>query len=256
MTTVTSNTSPPTSRPPDENTTLLKLNGACVNYGTRRILECINLHLQRGEIVSLLGVSAIGKSTLLRCLAGIQPLDSGVRTTELGLRIAVQFQALVLQPWLDIAGHLRVAKQLSRSNASVSEVLDLVGLANRASNRVHELSGGMRTRLAFGRALIQLPGLLLLDEPYSSLDVVARNGMYALLTQIVRQRNIGALIVTHDLVEALRVADRVVMLCGAPATIVEIGRLTGPVPRPEERLGDPDLREALGRIRVLLEQVC
>lgn len=227
----------------------LRLRQASAGYGQQVVFDRVTLAVQRGEIVSLLGASAVGKSTLARCLAGLHPLRTGERIVHRGARVALQSQSPVLQPWLDVTSHVRIAAQLSSSGRSVEDVLQVVGLSHRARARPHELSGGQRTRLAFARVLVQAPDVLILDEPFGGLDYWSRSELHKLLVDTVRGGAVGALLVTHDIVESLLLGDRVVMLQGAPAMLLDVAVLRGTTPRGEERLGDKDLCDALARIR-------
>lgn len=194
------------------------------------VFEGVSLGVRAREIVVLLGGSGCGKSTLLRALAGLAPPTTGaVRFLGEPLRAphprsAVLFQQPGLLPWLDVARNVgfgldfRHQPHLSPAvrRARVDAALDAVGLGQRQSLWPSQLSGGMAQRVALARALAREPVLLLADEPFSALDAVTRAQMQALLVELVHRWHTAALLVTHDIDEAIRVADRI-LLMGAPA---------------------------------------
>ena len=190
-------------------------------FGTQRVLEDVSLDVRSGMVLAVLGASGAGKTTLLRVLAGLEDADAGeitlagrrVTTLPAEARGAVCLsQEPLLFPHLDvfenIAFGLRVrgasAADIEREVQSWLHALDLAGFAHR---RPETLSGGQRQRVAFARALVVKPTLLLLDEPFSSLDPPTRAAMQALFLDKVRPQRIATICVTHDLGEALRVGD-------------------------------------------------
>lgn len=220
------------------------------------ILEDFALAVAPGEIVAVLGQSGVGKSSLLRVLAGLQQPSRGVvRVGDEALagvhpRVALAFQDPGLLPWLtlekNVAFGLDFKRQprLSREAqaARVDSAIDEVGLAHARRLFPSELSGGMAQRAALARCLARMPEVLLLDEPFGALDEVTRASMQKLLLKVTADFGAATVLITHDIDEALLVADRVVLLGGAPAR--EIGQWRIELPKPRE----DDLVE-LGRLR-------
>jgi len=190
------------------------------------VLSAVDLDVAAGEIVVLLGASGSGKSTLLRCIAGLHPLRSG--RVAIGGRdvagvpverrgVGLVFQDHALFPHRDVAGNVAFGPRMQGLDAGaiaerVHDALTLVGLSALAGRSVDQLSGGEQQRVALARALAAGPRLLLLDEPYGSLDRPLRERLLAELPGLVHDSGAGALLVTHDQQEALAVADRVAVL--------------------------------------------
>ncbi|WP_175821063.1 ATP-binding cassette domain-containing protein [Burkholderia sp. BCC0419] len=214
--------------------------------GERRntVLADVSLSVERGEIVALIGPSGTGKSSLLRALAGLERPQSGTVSvggaTLLGPhpRIAIAFQDPCLLPWLsterNVAFGLAFAHQerLTRDQQRerVRSALRAVGLEAAASLRPAQLSGGMAQRAALARALARQPHALLLDEPFSALDEVTRAAMQQLLVNIVSTTRCATVLVTHDIDEALLVADRIVLL-GTQGRFIDAWQVDFPHPR-------------------------
>lgn len=216
------------------------LAAAGVNLAYRRkgapaqvVLRDFSLELGAGEVIALLGPSGVGKSTLLRVLAGLQrPDGGGVRVFGRALRaphpaVSVMFQDPCLLPWKTVRGNVAVgvglasqpAASAGERRARVEATLAEVGLEDVLDQYPAKLSGGMAQRVALARCLVRRPSILLLDEPFAALDVVNRAAMQALLLREVRRHAAAAVLVTHDVDEALRVADRVLVLRGRPAVL-------------------------------------
>lgn len=209
-------------------------------YGQRRVLSRTTLRLARGEIVSLVGPSGCGKSTLLRIVAGLDRqyrgtvrLDGEVQHGP-SSRIGVIFQEPRLLPWLDVAANIGFAAgRHAGRDPHVAQLIDEVGLGGFADALPSALSGGMAQRVAIARGLYSRPDLLLLDEPFSAVDAMTRMKLQALLLQLVDLHRTSALLVTHDLDEALYLSDRVLLMAAQPGRIereIQIDR-----PRPRER---------------------
>jgi thiamine transport system ATP-binding protein len=203
---------------------VLQVSDVRAGYGTGPdVLLGASLDVGDGEVVALLGASGSGKSTLLRCVAGLQPLRSGtvriagsdVRDVSVERRrVGLVFQDHALFPHRDVAGNVAFGPRMQGLDAAeaatrVGRALSDVGLSHLARRAVDELSGGEQQRVALARALAARPRLLLLDEPYGSLDRPLRERLASDLPGLVRAQGIGALLVTHDQQEALRAADRV-----------------------------------------------
>jgi sulfonate transport system ATP-binding protein len=234
-----------------------RLNAVSRSFGTtgtvRPVLTDVDLDVAAGEVVALLGASGSGKSTLLRLVAGLDSPTSGTvtiggrRVTGIEARAAVVFQEPRLLPWRTLAQNVAfgLPDGLSRraAAAEVERWLDAVGLADFAQHRPREVSGGMAQRTALARALVRRPGVLLLDEPLAALDALTRLRMQDLVDGLQRTSGATVLLVTHDVDEALHLADRVVVLGpGAdPPAGAGIGHLvTVPGGRPRDR-GAPEL---------------
>jgi sulfonate transport system ATP-binding protein len=191
-------------------------------YGTHLVFDGFDLDVVRGERVAILGASGCGKSTLLRCIAGLERADAGTVTT--GGEIGVVFQEPRLFPWLDVERNVAFPARSDEERARVPNVLALVGLAHAAHRLPKELSGGMAQRAALARALVRDPELLLLDEPFASLDALRRIELRTAVREILAMTRASAILVTHDVDDAFALADRIVVLGGAPAEIVYAAR--------------------------------
>jgi NitT/TauT family transport system ATP-binding protein len=214
-------------------------------YAQKAIFHDVTIHIQRREIVALLGCSGCGKSTLLRVLAGLQAPDRG-EVSFLGQplcsphpRSALLFQQASLLPWLTVAGNVgfglnfkhqpHIAKQ--EQAARIDHALSAVGLANQGQHYPAQMSGGMAQRVALARALAREPELLFADEPFSALDAITRAEMQALLVDVVHRWNTAVLLVTHDIDEAILVADRILLMGEHPGRIVREWNVAIPQPR-------------------------
>ena len=205
------------------------------------VLERISLDVAPGEFVALLGPSGCGKSTLLRLVAGLEPASEGALLFD-GVEIdrpdpsrVVVFQDPTLFPWRTVEQNVLLglqARGIARTERHrVDEALDLVGLSEFASAYPHQLSGGMAQRAALARALVNEPRLLILDEPLGKLDSLTRLAMQTELTRLWQGAGFTALLVTHDVEEALVLADRVIVLSHRPARILSEIRVDRPYPR-------------------------
>ncbi len=190
-------------------------------YGTHLVFDGLDLDVARGERIAVLGASGCGKSTLLRCIAGLERPDAGTIATS--GEIGVVFQEPRLFPWLNVERNVAFPARNASEGARVEGVLGLVGLAHAAKRLPKQLSGGMAQRAALARALVRDPHLLLLDEPFASLDALRRIELRAAVREILEFTKASAILVTHDVEDALALADRVIVLAGAPAEVVFTG---------------------------------
>lgn len=211
-------------------------------------LQNVTLDIKEGEFISLIGHSGCGKSTLLNLMAGLSQaseggiLMNGRQVTDPGPERMVVFQNYSLLPWLSVRQNIALAVDTVYPNQSLEERqqivernIKLVNLAAAANKFPAELSGGMKQRVAIARALAIRPKLLLLDEPFGALDALTRGNMQQQLMQICQESGLTAVMVTHDVDEALLLSDRVVCLSNGPAA--GIGRIIAvPIPRPRDRL--------------------
>jgi len=223
---------PPERKPVARQGASIVLQGLGKAYGARRVLHGVDLNLKAGEFVAVVGRSGCGKSTLLRAIAGIETADEG--NTRVGngaadASLRIMFQEPRLLPWKSVLQNVALGLPYGLGRAAAA--LSTVGLAERADDWPAELSGGQRQRVALARALVHEPNVLLLDEPLGALDALTRIEMQQLIESLWRQRGFTAVLVTHDVQEALALADRVLL--------VEDGRiaLDLPVhlPRPRQR---------------------
>ena len=212
----------------------VQLRGVGKRYGERTVLTDFDLSIERGSFVAIVGRSGCGKSTLLRLVAGLEKTTSGVldkRTEDGGpLDTRIMFQDARLLPWKSVLQNVMLG--LGRSaREDARAVLAEVGLLERANDWPAQLSGGQRQRVALARALVHRPQLLLLDEPLGALDALTRIEMHALIERLWREHRFTALLVTHDVHEAVALGDRILL--------IEEGRiaLDQPVPlaRPRAR---------------------
>lgn len=217
--------------------------------GAFTALRDINLEIHKGEFVTLIGHSGCGKSTLLNLIAGLSDPTSGYLFLS-GRQIAgpgpdrgVVFQNHSLLPWLTCFENIHLAvervfaatESKDRLRERTQKALDMVGLSSSADKRPHEISGGMKQRVGIARALAMEPKVLLMDEPFGALDALTRARLQDELMRIVTATGSTVVMVTHDVDEAVLLADRVVMMTNGPAaTIGEI--LSVDLPRPRERL--------------------
>lgn len=222
------------------------------------ILADLDLSVARGEFVVIVGESGVGKSTVLRVLIGLARPSSGtVRlATRPGCRtpMALVFQDARLLPWRRVAANVAFGLEgsgLTRAQrrAKAHEMLALVGLSDLAQRWPHQLSGGQRQRVAIARALAVDPDVLLMDEPFSALDSLTREGLQDELQRIQAQTGKTILFVTHDIDEAVTLADRVVVLAGSPGRVA--ADMTIDVPRPRLRR-DGALLQAARQLRAEL----
>ena len=197
------------------------------SFGTRRVLDGIDLALAPGEFVAIVGRSGCGKSTLLRAIAGLEQLDAGAIKGNGALRM--MFQEARLLPWKTVEDNVRLG--VTGDPAPARSALQAVGLAGRATDWPAALSGGQKQRVALARALVHQPPLLLLDEPLGALDALTRIEMQRLIESLWLARGFTAVLVTHDVQEAIALTDRVL--------VIEQGRIALDVkidlPRPRRR---------------------
>ncbi|KJY25945.1 sulfate ABC transporter ATP-binding protein [Streptomyces sp. NRRL S-444] len=211
--------------------------------GSQLVLDDISLDVAPGEFVTILGASGCGKSTLLNLVAGLDKPSAG--TIETAGRPALMFQEHALFPWLTAGKNIELALRLrgvakAERKPEAERLLELVRLGGAYGKRVHELSGGMRQRVALARALAQDSRLLLMDEPFAALDAITRDVLHGELTRIWEETNLSVLFVTHNVREAVRLAQRVVLLSSRPGRVAKEWTVGIPQPR---RIEDADVAE-------------
>lgn len=224
------------------------------------VLENINLTVKAGEFVALLGPSGCGKSTLLRLLAGLEQPASGLLAEEGNAIVApdpsrvVVFQDPTLYPWRRVYDNVGLGLQIrgdnrTRRDQRINAMLERVGLTQFARAWPHQLSGGMAQRAALARALVNVPRLLILDEPLGKLDSLTRLRMQQEIVELWQEQQFTTLMVTHDVEEALVMANRVVIFSPRPARVLDVIDINLPWPR---RRDDPQLVALRSRILHLL----
>ena len=210
---MTTNISPP----PQPQGVRLEVRGVDKRYGTRDVLKQTELVIELGEFVAIVGRSGCGKSTLLRLVAGLESVSGGAiridgdRVDGLSSSTRIMFQDARLLPWKRVQDNVALGLPPGRRGAA-ADVLARVGLGDRLGEWPARLSGGQRQRVALARALVHNPRLLLLDEPLGALDALTRIEMHRLIEGLWRSRGFTALLVTHDVQEAVALADRVILI--------------------------------------------
>jgi len=231
--------------------TLLEASSIDVGYRqqgvTTTLLQDFSFRLQREEIVAVVGASGVGKSSLLRILAGLEkPLAGQVRYQGVVLdhphpHLSVAFQDPTLLPWRTLAQNVAFGLSFRHQQAlsaderqtRVAQAIAAVGLVGHENKLPAQLSGGMAQRVALARCLARQPRVMLLDEPFSALDEITRHEMQQLLVSVLRQHQMSGLLITHDIDEALLIADRVVLLGNRPGRLVGEWQLNFSQPRDE-----------------------
>jgi NitT/TauT family transport system ATP-binding protein len=226
---------------------VLALRGVARRFGAVTALESLDLSAHEGEILALVGPSGCGKSTLLELVAGLQRPDEG--TVAVAGSAAYMPQRDLLLPWRDALGNAALAPESAgvprgEARRRAAPLFERLGLGQFENARPHELSGGMRQRVAFVRTLLSGRPILLLDEPFGALDAITRTSMQEWLASALAAEPRTVLLVTHDVTEAILLADRVAVLSPRPGRIVTT--LCVDLPRPRVRrelVGDPAFAE-------------
>jgi NitT/TauT family transport system ATP-binding protein len=251
----------------------LVVQGVGKNFGGFEALTDISFTVAPGEFVALVGASGCGKSTLLRIIAGLETLSvgeilvDGKKITGPGRDRAMVFQDYSLYPWLTVLDNIRFSQRLAanvRGETSIDAenalersllLLELMGLERVRDAHPNVLSGGMRQRVAIARALLSRPALLLMDEPFGALDAQTREVMHDLILHILALEKGSILFVTHDVEEAVYLADRVIVLAPGPGRIDSVWKIDLPpaLQRTQDLKLAPEFlgveRQILGRIR-------
>ena len=240
----------PSVRPESEAEPAVVLDEVTKVYGRSVVaLDKLSLTVARGEFVCLVGASGCGKSTLLSIISGLDSATGGSVET-FGRHPALMFQEAALFPWLTVATNVELALRLrgvgkDERRRKAAELLDVVSLGEFAGKRPHELSGGMRQRVALARTLGQDSDVLLMDEPFGALDAMTRDVLHDELERIVRERALTVIFVTHNVREAARLADRIVLLSSRPGRVVEEFQVDIPHPR---RIDSPEVSSMAARV--------
>ncbi len=249
---------PPLPEKTDGDTAAVRIDGVSKVFTGRRgkvaALDNVSLTVAPGEFVCLLGASGCGKSTLLNLISGLDHPTSGtVSTTG---RPALMFQESALFPWLTAGQNVALALKYAgvprkRCKARIEELLDLVRLSGHADRRIHELSGGQRQRVALARALGQDSKVLLMDEPFAALDAITRDVMHDELTRVWKATGNSIVFVTHNVREAVRLGQRVVLLSSRPGRVVRDWKVDIKGPRTIEH---PEVGALAAEITVRLRE--
>ena len=197
-------------------------------------LQDVSLDVAPGEFVTVVGASGCGKSTLLNLIAGLDQPSAGTLTVR--GNVALMFQDATLLPWLTAAENVELALKLrhvpkAERRARTAELLGIVQLDGWGSHRPHELSGGMRQRVALARCLAQDAQILLMDEPLGALDAMTRDHLHDEIETVVRDQGLAVVFVTHNMREAIRLGDRVVLMGSHPGRILHEELIPLPHPR-------------------------
>ena len=234
------------------------LRGVSKVYGSGRsavaALDRIDLAVSPGEFVCVVGASGCGKTTLLNLAAGLDEPTGGEVAVD--GRPALMFQEAALFPWLTAAGNVDLALKLRRvprtaRKAEVMALLETVSLEDFARKRPHELSGGMRQRVALARAFAQDAEVLLMDEPFGALDAMTRDVLHDEVERLWQDRGLTVVFVTHNVREAARLADRIVVLTSRPGRVSEI--VPVPIERPR-RIESPEVSDLSAHVIDLLRR--
>jgi NitT/TauT family transport system ATP-binding protein len=245
------------STPPDA-LAAVRIDGVSKVYGRGPsavpALDNVSLDLRAGELVCLVGASGCGKSTLLNLVVALDQPTIG--RVEARGRVALMFQDAALFPWLTVRGNVELALRLrgvgkAERRERAMQLLRTVHLDGFASKRPFELSGGMRQRVAIARAFAQDADVLLMDEPFGALDAMTRDLLHDELEQLWRDRSFSVLFVTHNVREAVRLGDRVVLLSSRPGRVVQ--EFPVEVDRPR-RIEDPGVSSLAGEITARLRE--
>ncbi len=232
---------------------------------TLHALDAVDIEVEEGEFVAIIGPSGCGKSTVLRLAAGLDTATHGdvevfgAAPKELAAqhRLGVAFQEHALLPWASVRSNIALPYKVSGrkvDDARVDGLIELVGLAGFEKARPKQLSGGMRQRVSIARALALSPDLLLLDEPFGALDAVTRRRMNAELARIWGEEKITTILVTHDVDEALILADRVIVMTGRPGRVRTVKKIDFERPRDHAVTRSPEFHDLVDELTSLLDE--
>ncbi len=241
----------------------MEVKGLNKQFGDVTALKDINLKIHKREFVCVIGPSGCGKSTLIRILAGLEQASSGQvllngeAVTEPGPERGMVFQGYTLFPWLTVKknimfGLLESGYDKGTAESEAREWINLIGLTKFENSYPHQLSGGMKQRVAIARALANRPKVLLMDEPFGALDAQTRAKMQAYLLEIWKNIDITVFFITHDLDEAVYLADRILVLKANPGEVQEIVEVPVPQPRSPDQFMNPEFLATKQHIEELI----
>lgn len=232
-------------------------------HGTVTALKDINLTIHKREFVCVIGPSGCGKSTLIRILAGLEQATKGEVKLDgkvvdkPGPERGMVFQGYTLFPWLTVKknimfGLIESGYDKGTAEAEARQWIELIGLSRFENSYPHQLSGGMKQRVAIARALANKPKVLLMDEPFGALDAQTRSKMQAYLMEIWKNIDVTVFFITHDLDEAIYLADRILVLKANPGEVQEIIEVAVPQPRHPEQFLSPEFIATKKRLEELI----
>jgi NitT/TauT family transport system ATP-binding protein len=242
----------------------VNVRGICKLFGTERVLDGVDFDLRPSSFTSIVGPSGCGKTTLLRMIAGLETWDGGDLTiasdprSGRAARLAVVFQQGSLLPWKSVRKNVALGLDLTRTNRAetrdrVDRALHLVGLENAGNKYPYQLSGGMQQRVGIARALVLDPEILLMDEPFASVDAQTREQLHDELIQIWERTRMAVLFVTHSIDEAIVLSDEILVMGARPGRVLRRFTVELPRPRSEESAHlSPEFGQMRHEIRSLL----
>ncbi|KAA0969040.1 ABC transporter ATP-binding protein [Aureimonas fodinaquatilis] len=242
---------------------LINIKGVSKRFDELLALDNINLTVRDGEFVAIVGSSGCGKSTLLRLIAGLLPTSEGIvevnghKVKGPADDVGIAFQTPVLLPWRSVVENVSLQLEVrklpkAKYETELRRLIELVGLNGFEDRKPYELSGGMQQRVALCRALIHNPALLLMDEPFGALDAMTREQLNLELQRIWMETRKTIVLITHSIIEAVFLADRVVVMSPRPGRITKIIDVPVPRPRSFSGLGDPAFQAACDEVRTLM----
>jgi len=235
---------------------MLEIKGLSKSYNGIRVLDGLDLQVRDGEFLCILGPSGCGKTTLLRIIAGLEKADRGTITLDgraldtPNPRVGMVFQEYALFPWRNVLQNITFGREIAgvpeeEREREARAYLELLGLKRFEKSYPHELSGGMRQRVALARTLINNPSIILMDEPFGALDAQTRNHLQGELLKIWDRERKTILFVTHSVDEAVYLADRVVVMSARPGKIKEVHPIELSRPRVRTSLQANQIRDKL-----------
>lgn len=242
----------------------ISITGVGKAFDGRQVLDGVTADIGAAEFVSVLGPSGCGKSTLLRLLAGLVPFEEGAiqvngeAVTGPSATMGFVFQTSNLLPWLNVRDNLLLGINLDAASqrldeAALAELVETLGLTGFEASYPHQLSGGMRHRVAIGQALARNPQILLMDEPFGALDALTRDRLNMELLRLWQRDRKTVVLVTHSISEAVLLSDRVLVMSERPGTIIEDVRIDLPRPRdPSVTREDPAFGDYVVRLSKLM----
>jgi len=220
---------------------ILQISNLSVELSGKSILNSINYEVNKHEIIAIVGKSGVGKTTLLKALAGLITINSGniklngELITQPSNNIGLVFQEYFVFPWLNVEKNILLGLKYGMDKLSkecmaekIEKILKSIELYEHKSKYPAQLSGGMLQRVAFGRALAANPNILLLDEPFGALDLITRLNLHTLIKTIFNENRQSIIMVTHNINEAVALADKVLLLSGTPASITDKWHINSP----------------------------